>query len=106
MITENIARLPVLEEKKLVGIISDIEIAFAFAFLKKSFSLGKQKHQLDELLVEDAMRAPVVWTTPSVSIFNAAQLMLNYNIGALPVLENEKLVGMVTRTDLLKTIVA
>jgi CBS domain-containing protein len=106
MISENIARLPVLEEKKLVGIISDIEIALAFASLKKSFSLGKQKHHLDELLVEDAMRAPVVWTTPSVSIFNAAQLMLNYNIGALPVLENEKLVGMVTRTDLLKTIVA
>ena len=106
MISENIARLPVLEEKKLVGIISDIEIALAFASLKKSFSLGKQKHHLDELLVEDAMRAPVVWTTPSVSILNAAQLMLNYNIGALPVLENEKLVGMVTRTDLLKTIVA
>jgi CBS domain-containing protein len=106
MISENIARLPVLEEKKLVGIISDIEIALALASLKKSFSLGKQKHHLDELLVEDAMRAPVVWTTPSVSIFNAAQLMLNYNIGALPVLENEKLVGMVTRTDLLKTIVA
>jgi CBS domain-containing protein len=105
MISENIARLPVLEEKKLVGIISDIEIALALASLKKSFSLGKQKHHLDELLVEDAMRAPVVWTTPSVSIFNAAQLMLNYNIGALPVLENEKLVGMVTRTDLLKTIV-
>jgi CBS domain-containing protein len=47
----------------------------------------------------------VVWTTPSTSIFDAAQLMLNHNIGALPVLENEKLVGMVTRTDLLKTIV-
>jgi CBS domain-containing protein len=106
MISENIARLPVLEEKKLVGIISDIEIALAFASLKKSFSLGKQKHHLDELLVEDAMRTSVVWTTPSVSIFNAAQLMLNYNIGALPVLEDKKLVGMVTRTDLLKTIVA
>ena len=105
MITENIARLPVLEDKKLVGIISDIEIALAFASLKKSYSLGKQKHHLDELLVEDAMRAPVVWTTPSISIFDAAQLMLNENIGALPLLENEKLVGMVTRTDLLKTIV-
>ncbi|HER45671.1 MAG TPA: CBS domain-containing protein, partial [Thermoplasmatales archaeon] len=31
MITENVARLPVFEEKKLVGIISDIEIALAFA---------------------------------------------------------------------------
>jgi acetoin utilization protein AcuB len=105
MISENIARLPVLEEKKLVGIISDIEIALAFASLKKSFSLGKQKHHLDEMLVKDAMRARVIWTKPSISIFDAAQLMLKQNIGALPLLENEKLVGMVTRTDLIKTIV-
>jgi CBS domain-containing protein len=105
MITENVARLPVLEEKKLVGIISDIEIALAFASLKKSFSLGKQKHQLDELLVKDVMQSPVVWSDPSMSIFNAAQLMMNQNVGALPLLENDKIVGMVTRTDLLRTIV-
>jgi len=105
MITENVARLPVLEEKKLVGIISDIEIALAFALLKKSFSLGRQKHHLDELLVKDVMRCPVVWSDPSMSISNAAQLMMNQNIGALPLLENDKLVGMVTRTDLLRTIV-
>jgi CBS domain-containing protein len=105
MITENIARLPVLDDKKLVGIISDLEIAFAFASLKKSFSLGKQKHQLDELLVRDAICTHVVWTTPSTTIFDAAQLMLKQNVGALPLLDKEKLVGMVTRTDLLKTIV-
>ena len=105
MIRENIARLPVLEEKKLVGIISDIEIALAFASLKKSFSLGKQKHHLNELLIMDIMRTPVLWSNPSMSISNAAQLMMKQNIGALPLLENEKLVGMVTRTDLLKTII-
>jgi CBS domain-containing protein len=105
MITEDIARLPVLAEKKLVGIISDIEIANALASLKKSFSLGKQKHHLDELLVEDAMQTPVVWTTPSTTIVDAAQLMMKHNVGSLPVLNNDTLVGMVTRTDLLKTIV-
>ena len=105
MISENIARLPVLEEKKLVGIISDIEIALALASLKKSYSIGKQKHHLDELLVGDAMRSPVVWSSPSIRIYDAAQLMLSQNIGALPLLENDKLVGMVTRTDLLRTIV-
>jgi CBS domain-containing protein len=105
MITNNVARLPVLDEKKVVGIISDIEIALAFASLKKSFSLGRQKHRLDELLVKDVMRTPVVLSNPSMSIYDAAQLMLKQNVGALPLLENEKLVGMVTRTDILKTIV-
>jgi CBS domain-containing protein len=105
MITNNIARLPVLEEKKLVGIISDVEIALAFASLKKSFSLGRQKHRLDELLVKDIMRSPVVYSDPSMTIIDAALLMLQQNVGALPLLENDKLAGMVTRTDLLKTIV-
>jgi CBS domain-containing protein len=105
MITNNVARLPVFEDKKLVGIISDVEIALAFASLKKSFSVGRQKHHLDELLVKDVMRTPVVWSNPSISISDAAQLMLKQNVGALPLLENDKLVGMVTRTDLLKTIV-
>ncbi len=102
MITNNIARLPVLEQKKLVGIISDIEIALAFASLKKSFSLGRQKHHLDELLVKDVMRSPVVWSNPSMSIHDAAQLMLKENIGALPLLENDKLVGMVTQDRFIK----
>lgn len=105
MITENVARLPVIEEKKLVGIISDIEIALAFASLKKSFSLGRQKHRLDELLVKEIMKSPVLWASPSMSIFDAAQLMMNQNIGALPLIENEKLIGMVTRTDLIRSIV-
>ena len=105
MITNNVARLPVLDEKKVVGIISDVEIALAFASLKKSFSLGRQKHRLDELLVKEVMRTPVVLSNPSMSIYDAAQLMLKHNVGALPLLENEKLVGMVTRTDILKTIV-
>lgn len=105
MITENVARLPVLNDNKLVGIISDIEIAYALATLKKSISLGKQKHRLDELLVKDAMRTRVISTSPSITIYDAAQLMLKENVGALPLLDKEKLVGMVTRTDLLKTIV-
>jgi len=105
MITHDVARLPVLAEKKLIGMISDIEIANALASLKKSYALGKQKHRLNELLVEDAMRIPVVWTTPSTTIVDAAHIMMDYNVGALPVLHNNILVGMVTRTDLLKTIV-
>ncbi len=105
MISKNIARLPVIEDKKLVGIISDMEIAFAFASLKKSFSIGKQKHRLDELLIKEVMRSPVLWTTPSMSISDTAQMMMKHNVGALPILENDTLVGMITRTDVIKTIV-
>ncbi|MFO7677938.1 MAG: CBS domain-containing protein [Thermoplasmatota archaeon] len=104
MIDENVARLPVVDEGKLSGIISDIEIAFAFASLKKSFSIGRQKHKLDELTVHSVMKSPVLWSTPTITIKQAAKIMMKNSIGSLPILDDEELIGMVTRTDLLKTV--
>jgi CBS domain-containing protein len=104
MIDQGIARLPVIEKGKLVGIISDTEIAFALADLKLSIPLGKQKHQLDELLVKEVMRTPAIWTEPSMSAKDAAIIMMKNNIGALPIIEHNKLIGIVTRTDVIKTI--
>ena len=104
MINENIARLPVVDDGKLVGIISDTEIAFALADIKRSFSLGRQKHHLEELLVGDVMKSPAIWTTSNISVTDAAKIMMKKNIGFLPIIENENIDGVVTRTDLLKTV--
>jgi CBS domain-containing protein len=104
MVDKNIARLPVLKDGKLVGIISDNEIAFALANLKSSFPLGRQKHQLEELHVEDVMKKPAIWTKPNVSASEVASIMIKNNLGMLPLVENDKIVGIISRTDLLKTI--
>jgi CBS domain-containing protein len=104
MIDENIARLPVVNDGNLVGMISDNEIAFALSDIKKSFPVGRQKHQLDELLVKDVMKTTVIWTEPNFTAKQAASLMSQKNVGALPVLENGKLIGIISRTDLLRTI--
>jgi CBS domain-containing protein len=104
MINEDIARLPVIDHGKLVGMISDTEIAFALADVKKHFSLGRQKYRLDNLLVEDVMKSPAIWTETSTTVADATKIMLKKNIGSLPLLERNKIVGIVTRTDLLKTV--
>jgi CBS domain-containing protein len=104
MIDQNVARLPVVGQGKLVGIISDTEIAFALANIKQSFSIGKQKHHLDELLVKDVMKMPAVWAPPNMTASEAAKIMIKRNIGALPIIENDSIIGIVTRTDLLKTV--
>ena len=104
MIDENIARLPVVDKGKLVGMISDNEIAFALAKLKRSIPLGRQKHRLDELLIEEVMKSPVIWSNTGINVLDAAKIMMKNNIGSLPILDNNKLVGIVTRTDLIKTI--
>jgi len=104
MIDEDIARLPVVDQGMLVGMISDNEIIFALANVKKSFPLGRQKHRLDELLVKDVMKTPALWTEPNTNVTDAASIMLKKNVGALPLIENGKVVGIVSRTDLLNTI--
>jgi len=104
MIDQDVARLPVVDNGKLVGIISDNEIVFALAKLKRSFPLGRQKHRLDELLVEDVMKTHVIWTEPKMTAEEAAKIMIKKNIGVLPLIENGKLIGIVSRTDILNTI--
>ncbi|MFO8077310.1 MAG: CBS domain-containing protein [Thermoplasmatota archaeon] len=104
LIDRNIARLPVINNGILIGIISDIDITFALAKLKKSFPLGKQKHQLEELLVNDAMQVPAISIDAGKTVKDAAELMLEENVGCLPVIQNEKIIGILSRTDVVKTI--
>ena len=104
MVDEKIARLPVVDKGRLVGMISDNELAFAFANVKKSFPLGKQKHRLDEFFVKDVMKTPAIWTRSSTTAKEAASLMLKHNVGALPIIENDRIIGIISRTDLLNTI--
>jgi len=104
MLDNKVARLPVVDQGKLLGMISDMEIAFAFASLKRSFSLGRQKHQLEELLVRDVMKTPAVWIQPTMRIADAAKVMLKMNAGALPLLTDEVIAGIVSRTDVLRTV--
>lgn len=104
MIDKDIARLPVTYEGELVGMISDMDIAFALAELKESVPLGQQKHHLEKLLVEKAMKTPAVYIKPGTAVKDAAKIMLENNVGALPVVKSGKIAGIVSRTDLLKTI--
>jgi len=104
MIDEGIARLPVVEQGLLVGMITDNEIAFALADIKRNFPLGRQKHQLEELFVNNVMKFPAIWTEPKISAADAALIMIKNNVGALPLVEKNKIIGIVSRTDLLKTV--
>jgi CBS domain-containing protein len=104
MIDADIARLPVVNNGILIGMISDIDIVYALDKIKKGFPLGKQKHQLEELLVHDAMSSPAITISKTKTVADAAKKMIEHHVGCLLVVQNEKILGIVTRTDLLKTI--
>ncbi|MCD6171303.1 MAG: CBS domain-containing protein [Thermoplasmata archaeon] len=103
MMENDIARLPVVEEGEVVGIISDKEIAFSLANLKRKFSLGRQQHRLKMLLVKDVMTTSVVTARENLTIEEAAKIMMEKEIGCLPIIGGDKKIkGIVTRTDLLQ----
>lgn len=103
MLDKNIARLPVVHDGRVVGIVSDKEIAFSFAELRKNVPLGQQQARLKTLLVEDIMTRNPITAPFKITIKEAANIMVENDVGCLPIVtDDEKIKGIVTRTDLLK----
>lgn len=91
---QNIRHLPVVEDNKLVGIVTDRDLRLSTS------RLAKHPFEPDEA-VKQIMSHPVKTIHPSDPIESAAQLMRESKIGCLPVVESSQLVGMVTITDML-----
>ena len=85
----NFRRLPVLRDGSLVGIITDRD-------------LRTHNEHLSEMQVNTAMRAPVLTVSPSATVEEAAQILLKHQIGGLPVVEENRLVGIITTSDIMK----
>jgi CBS domain-containing protein len=61
-----------------------------------------QKAYLHSVRVKEMMTYPVVTVTPDTAVGEAANLMLRKGIGCLPVMDGATLVGIITKTDLLR----
>ncbi|MBI3031229.1 MAG: CBS domain-containing protein [Candidatus Rokubacteria bacterium] len=107
---KRIRHLPVVDDAgRLLGIITDRDLrqaTFAPA-LAEHLSLGAQRRlrgigqALEDLRVKHAMTWVVVTTDPEATIARAAVVMFERRIGSLPVVEDGKLVGILTERDLL-----
>jgi len=92
-----IRHLPVLEDGKVIGILSDRDL--------RSPDIPGRWHAIpwsDSIAVEWVMSAPVLILSPNASIPEAASLMHAERIDCAPVLEEEKLIGIITSSDLLE----
>jgi acetoin utilization protein AcuB len=85
----NFRRLPVIQEGRVIGILTERDIREHSGYLKST-------------KVDAAMKSPVVSVKSKASVEDAARLMLAHKIGGMPVVDNDKLVGVVTSTDMLR----
>ena len=105
MIKNGFRRLPLVLEGKLVGIVTVMDILRFFGSGKvfQHLRSGTIDQVLQTLVIETAVK-DVVTVEPNVDVGEAAQLMWDRGIGALPVVENEKLIGIITERDFFKLI--
>lgn len=101
----NVRRLPILNKKrKLVGIISEKDLLYASPSPATSLSVYEVGYLLSKLKVEEIMTKNVVTVAPDAPLEEAARIMADSKIGGLPVMDGDRLVGIITETDVFKTI--
>lgn len=88
---KDISFLVVVKDEKPVGVVSERD------FLRK---IAAKNKQASEIPLSEIMSHKFRWVEPNTDIEDAVQKMLNSNIRRLLILENEKLVGVITQTDL------
>jgi len=88
--------LMVMKGKKLAGIVTERDM------VKRVLAKSKDP---EEIKVSEVMSKPVIVGKPQMSIVEAVKLMFNWNIKKLPVVDGNHLVGLVTLTDLVLSLV-
>jgi acetoin utilization protein AcuB len=99
MFEHHIRRLPVVQKDKLVGIVTLGDIREAQASDATTLSVYELNYLLDQLAAKDFMSNKPITISPDATIAAAARLMLEHKIGGLPVVEDDRLVGIITETD-------
>ncbi|MBI2879272.1 MAG: CBS domain-containing protein [Candidatus Rokubacteria bacterium] len=100
-----IRHLLVTDQDRLVGIITDRDIRLTLPSPATSLSVWEINYLLAKLTVGEVMSRQLITVGPDRPVEEAAERMLDHRIGALPVLEGGRLVGILTETDLLRAFV-
>ncbi|MBC7101424.1 CBS domain-containing protein [Methanothermobacter tenebrarum] len=95
MLENHIGSLPVIEDDKLVGILTKTDIL--------EICKGKP---YEKPLVEDVMSSELITIEPTERMIHARRLMIDANIGRLPVMEDGELVGIITSKDIARSMIA
>ncbi len=103
---KKLRRFPVIDGERLVGIVTDRDLRNATA---SSVVLTEKKYHdflLDTIKVETIMTPNPRTVSPDTSIREAAKIILNMKVGGLPVVDGDRLVGIITETDLINAFIS
>jgi acetoin utilization protein AcuB len=103
---ERIRRLPILDKHgRLVGIVSELDLMKASPSPATTLSMWEIPYLLSQIKMRDIMAREMITVTEDTPLEEAARIMADRKIGGLPVMRDDKLVGIITETDLFKVFV-
>lgn len=102
---QRINQLPVLLDGTVVGIVTDRDLRDAFPSVFDEPTGKARTVQPGTVAVEDVMAQKVLSLAPEDLLVDAARLMRRERIGAIPIVSDGRLVGILTRSDLLDAFV-
>ena len=106
MTKHRVNQLPVVRDDKVVGIVTDRDVREAYPSSVRLMGGKEIDDFADAHVVEEVMTFNVVTISPQASLREAAQYVRKQRFGALPIVEQGKLVGIITRSDLLDAALA
>jgi len=103
MLDNDIGRLPIVENNDVVGIITERDVARAMRNFRALVPDNQQDERIRNLIVGDIMTRNVKSVRTNTPISEVISLMLNDNIGGVPVLNlNDELVGVISRRGIIR----
>jgi CBS domain-containing protein len=115
MLEYGVSGMPVIQQERVVGVISETDILFkervapgrtGFVDWLVHYGDDPPLAKLEARTAGDGMTAPAVTIVPRRTLADAAALMLDLRIDRLPVVDGDQLVGIVTRTDVVRAFAA
>lgn len=104
MTKQNIRHLPVVDKSgKMVGLVTEADLLKAEPSSATSLSVWEITSLLNRVKVKSVMVTDVITATEDTPIEEAAHMMMDNKIGCVPVMRDDKLVGIITESDLLRT---
>ena len=101
----HVRRLMVVEDGKLIGIITLGDVQEAEPSSATSLSVFELNYLLAKLTIDEIMTRKVITVAVDATVRETARLMLDNEIGGLPVMEGDKLVGIITESDIFRVLV-
>jgi acetoin utilization protein AcuB len=100
--SKRIRHLPVVEEKKLVGIVTDRDVKRATPSVLSGVAKEEYDSALATIKVGQLMTREPITVTRKSKLKAAVEIFIEQKVGALPVVDNGHLVGILTEIDILR----